>query len=82
MIKITTGVVSRWAKPSLGWPVPPALLVVALTAVVAMAVVMVMEVTVVVRIETLSKADSHDPSASISQPTLTPPFLRLGVGAG
>ena len=47
MIKITTGVVSRWTKPSLGWPVLPVSLVVALTAVVAMAVVMVMEVMVV-----------------------------------
>ena len=47
-----------------------------------MAVVMVMEVMVVVSIETLSKADSHDPSVSISQPTLTLPFLRLGIGAG
>jgi len=79
--KITKGVVSRWTKPSLGWPVLPASLVVALTAVVAVAVVMVMEVMVVVRIETLSKADSHDPSVSISQP-FTLPFLRLGIGAG
>src|SRR5208337_3752350 len=73
---------SPGAKPSRGWPVPAASRVVAWTALVAMAVVMVMEVVVVVRIEKLTKADSHDPSASISQPTHTPPFLRLGIGAG
>ena len=47
MIKITTGVVSRWTRPSLGQPVLSASLVVALTEVVAMAVAMVMEVMVV-----------------------------------
>jgi len=47
MIKITTGVVSRWTKPSLELPALSDSLVVALMAAVAMAVVMVMEAVVV-----------------------------------